>query len=214
MSRADRHQPASADRFVGPLDAHPFRFSQHDAVLDQPCGRFRQHHPARRRHRFHPLRHPDLLADYPVAQRPRTDLTGNYPTGIEAHPQPQSQPIAALHVGCQPVRFLLDGHCGQATPKRVIFQRHWGTEECHQPVAGVLHAPAAVTLHDRRRALHQLGHDFAQPLHIHRGRDLHRTHHVGEQHRHLLELRCVTRDRGSGAARVTEPGVLPQPSAA
>jgi len=34
--------------------------------------------------------------------------------------------------------------------------------------------------------------DVAQPLHIHGGRDVHRAHHIGEQHRDLLVVgRCV-----------------------
>ena len=57
------------------------------------------------------------------------------------------------------------------------------------PVAGELHGPA-VAAHHRRRPLHQLGHDLAQPLHVHRGRDAHRPHHIGEQHRDLLVLRA------------------------
>ena len=214
ISRADRHQPASAHRFVGPLDAHPLRFSQHHGVLDQPRGRLRQHHPARGRHRFHPLRKPDRLAGRGVSQRPRTDLTGDHPTRIQAHPHPQSHAVAAPHFGRQPVRLLLDGQRGQAPPKSMILQRNRGAEDRHHPVAGVLHGPAAVALHHRRRALHQLGHDLAQPLHIQRGRDVHRAHHIGEQHRHLLVLRCVTRSRSRGTALVTELGVLPQLSAA
>ena len=31
--------------------------------------------------------------------------------------------------------------------------------------------------------------DLAQPLHIQRGADVHRTHHIGEQNRDLLVLR-------------------------
>ena len=183
------------------------------SVLDQPRGRLRKHHPARRGHRFHPLRQPDLLADRGVPQRPRTDLTGDHPTRIQAHPHPKIDTVAALHLGRQPIRLLLNGQRGQAGPKSVILQRHRGTEHRHHPVAGELHRPA-VAAHHRRRALHQLGHDLAQPLHIHRRRDVHRAHHIGEQHRHLLVLRCVTRNRSWGTALVTELGVLPQASAA
>ena len=38
-------------------------------------------------------------------------------------------------------------------------------------------------------AVDQLGHDLAQPLRTDRRRDVHRMHHIGEQHRHLLVLR-------------------------
>ncbi len=168
-----------AHRFVGSLDAHPRRFSQHHGVLDQPRGRLRQHHPARGRHRFHPLRKPYRLAGRGVAQQPRTDLTGDHPTRIQAHPHPQRHAIAALHLGRQPVRLLLDGQRGKAAPKSMILQRNWGAEQRHHPVAGVLHGPA-VALHHRRRPLDQLGHDFAQPLYIQGSCDIHRAHHIGE----------------------------------
>ena len=55
-------------------------------------------------------------------------------------------------------------------------------------VAGELVHRAAVPLHHRRAAVDQLGHDLAQPLRPDRRRDVHRMHHVGEQHRHLLVL--------------------------
>ena len=92
----------------------------------------------------------------------------------------------------------------------MILQRNRGAEQRHHPVAGVLHCPAAVALDNRRQPLHELGHDFAQPLHIQRGRDIHRAHHIGEQHRHLLVLRCVDRNRAWRTALVTELGILPQ----
>ena len=141
ISWADPHQPAHAHRFVGTLDVHPLRFGQHGGVLDEPRGRLRQHHPAGRRHRFHPLREPDLLADRGIPQRPRTDLTGDHPARIQANPQPQLDTVAALHLGREPVGLLLDGQRGQARPKSVILQRNWGAEHRHHPVAGVLHAP-------------------------------------------------------------------------
>ena len=74
-------------------------------------------------------------------------------------------------------------------------------------VAGELVHRAAVPLHHHRRTVDQLGHDLAQPLRTDRRRDVHRMHHIGEQHRHLLVLR-----RSSGlcercTALVTELGV-------
>ncbi len=141
IPRADRHQPARAHRFVGALDAYPLRFSQRHGVLDQLRGRLREHHPARGRHRFHPLRKPDRLAGRGVTQRPRADLTGDHPTRIQAHPQPQRHAVAAGHLGRQPVGLLLDGQRGKARPKSMILQRNWGAEQRHHPVAGVLHAP-------------------------------------------------------------------------
>ena len=166
IPRADPHQPARGNRFVGPLDAHPFRFGQHHGVLDEPRGRLREHHPARGRHRFHPLGEPDRLADRGVAQRPRTDLTGDHPTRIQSHPQLQSHAIAAGHLGREPVRHLLDGQRSQTCSKSMILQRNWGAEQRHHSVTRVFHGPAAVALHHLRRPLHQLGHDLTQPLRI------------------------------------------------
>ena len=56
-------------------------------------------------------------------------------------------------------------------------------------VAGETADRAAVPLHHHRRTVDQFGHDLAQPLRTDRRRDVHRMHHVGEQHRHLLVLR-------------------------
>ena len=58
-ARADRHQSAHRNRFIRPLDVRLLGFTQQHDVLDQPSGRLGQHHPARRGHRFHPLRQPD-----------------------------------------------------------------------------------------------------------------------------------------------------------
>jgi hypothetical protein len=84
-----------------------------------------------------------------VTQRPRAEITGDHPTRIQAHPHSQRHTIAALHLGRQPVRLLLDGQGSQACAKCVIFQRDRGTEDRHHAVAVVLHGPAVVT-HDRR----------------------------------------------------------------
>jgi len=129
-------------------------------VFDEPCGRLRQHHPAGRGYRFHPLGKSDRLACRGVSQCSRTDLTGDHPTRIQAHPQSQRHAIVAGDFDRQPVYLLLDRQGGQTSPKRVVLQRNWGTEQCHHSVAVVLHGPA-VTLHHRRRALDEFGHDFA-----------------------------------------------------
>jgi short-subunit dehydrogenase involved in D-alanine esterification of teichoic acids len=49
-----------------------------------------------RRDRLHPLRHPHLLTDGGVTERPRTDLTGDHLTRVKSHPQPQIHTVAAL----------------------------------------------------------------------------------------------------------------------
>ena len=66
--------------------------------------------------------------------------------------------------------------------------RHWRTEDGHQTVTGELVHGAAVPLHLRRTATNEASHDLPQPFRAHRRGDVHRTHHIGEQHGHLFEL--------------------------
>ena len=73
---------------------------------------------------------------------------------------------------------------------------------------------AAIPLHHHRRTVDQFGHDLAQPLRTHRRRDVHRMHHVGEQHRHLLVLRRCGGVRDRRTALVAELGVRRQFGAA
>ena len=96
----------------------------------------------------------------------------------------------------------------------MVLQRHWRAEHRHDAVAGETADRAAVPLNHHCRTVDQIGHDLAQPLRTDRRRDVHRMHHVGEQHRHLLVLR-----RSSGVcerctALVTELGVRGQFGAA
>jgi hypothetical protein len=121
---------------------------------------------------FHSPCHPDLFAGRGIPQRSRTDLTGDHPARIQTHPQPQRHAVAARHLCRKPVRLLLNGQRGQTPPEGMILQCDRGAEQRHHPVAGVLHG-AAVTLHDRGRPLDELGHDFAEPLDIHGGSDVH-----------------------------------------
>ena len=115
---ADRQQPARAHRFVGPLDAYPFGFGQHHGVLDQPGGRFRQHHPARGRHRFHPLGEPDGLAGRGVTHGSRTELAGDHPTRVQAHPQLQRHTVTTRHLGRQARRPPPGWRVRQGTPEK------------------------------------------------------------------------------------------------
>ena len=181
-------QSAGRHRFVGALDVHPLRFDQHHGVLDQPRGRLRQHHPARRappipsaartRRSRRSRRSPsDPEPMSPAITRPEFRPTRNC----------RATPSRRCTSAANRVRLLLDGQCGKACSKSVILQRNRGAEQRHHPVAVVLHG-SAVALHHRRRPLHELGHDLAQSLDIEGGRDVHRPHHIGEQHRHLLVL--------------------------
>ncbi len=96
----------------------------------------------------------------------------------------------------------------------MVLQRYRCAEHRHDAVAGELVHRAAVALHHRRAAVGQVGHDLAQPLRTHRRRDVHRMHHIGEQHRHLLVLRRSADLCDRRTALITELGVRRQLRAA
>ena len=131
-------------------------------------------------------------------------------TRIQAHPQLQLDTIAALHLFGQSLSLTLHAQPCQTCANRVIFQRYWRTEDGHQTVTGEPVHRAAVALHHGGAAADELGHDFAQSLRTHHRRNVHRLHYIGEQHRHLLVLRCLSRNCCRGATLVTELGVLPK----
>ena len=85
--RGQRHQTASGHRFGGALDLHHLRFAEYCHGPEKPCGGLAQHHTARRRHRFHALRHADVSPHRGVAESAGTDLTGDHFTRV----QPDSQ---------------------------------------------------------------------------------------------------------------------------
>ncbi len=59
----------------------------------------------------------------------------------------------------------------------------------------------------------QVGHDLAQPLRPDGRRDVHGTHHIGEQHRHLLVLRAGVLLGDGCTAAVTKSSARPRFSA-
>ena len=70
----------------------------------------------------------------------------------------------------------------------MILQRHRGTKEGHQTIAGELVDGSLITLHHCRRAVEQFVHDLLESLRVERRRELHRADDVGEQHRYLFVL--------------------------
>ena len=189
MSFLHAQQPLGRDGLMGTLDLNKLRLSEAACAFNQSrCGRA-EHHPARRCHRLHPLSHPHLLTDGGVTERARTDLTGDHLAGIEANPQLQFDTVAALDLFGKPLRLVLHTQRRQAGANGVVLQRNGRTEDSHDPVAGETADRAAKVLHHHGSPINQLGHDLAQPLCTDRRCDLHRVHHVGEQHRDLLVLR-------------------------
>jgi hypothetical protein len=82
------------DRFIGTLDLNQLGLAKSRCAINQPRGGRAKHHPTRRSDRFHPLCHPDLLTNGGVSERPRTDLTGDHLTGVQAHAQPEVDSVA------------------------------------------------------------------------------------------------------------------------
>ena len=80
-------QPLSRDGLIGPLDLHQLAFAQGRRAINQPLGGRREHHPARRSNRFHPLSHLHLLTDGGVTEWAGTDFTGDHLARVQAHPQ-------------------------------------------------------------------------------------------------------------------------------
>jgi len=113
----------------------------------------------------------------------------------------------------RPLGRYLDLQSGDAGAQRVVLECHRGAEQSHQPVASELVDGAAVTLHHGRGTVEQLVHDLLQPLGIQRGRQLHRTHHVGEQHGDLFMFTDGSTRSDRRTAAVAEPSLIAQISA-
>ena len=120
----------------------------------------------------------------------------------------QIETVALTHIDSEPRRFLLNAQGRQTGPNGMVLQRDWRAEHGHDPVTRPLCDRAAVALHHRRTAVGEVGHDLAPPLRTHRRGDIHRMHHIGEQHRHLLVfgMGIVRRDRCT--AGITESRTL------
>ena len=203
-----RDQPVRGNPLFHSLNAHHLGLTQHRRVLDQSCSGLAQHHSTGRGDRFHPLRHPYVLADGGITRRARTDITGDHLTGVQTDAQLQCNATAALEFTRESLCLTLNALSRKTRAERVIFQCHWRTEQRHDSVAGELVHRPAVALHHSRRTFDQLRHDFPQPLRPNRRSDIHRMHDVGEQHRHLLVLGWPRFAGNRRAARVTEPCIL------
>ena len=126
------------------------RFAESRSALNESRGRRAEHHSTRRRGRFHPLPHADLLTDGGVTETSRTDLTGDHLTGVKSHPQLQIHTVAGVDADGKPLRLLLNAQGRQTGPNGVVLQRHRRAEHRHDPVAGELIHRAAVAFHHGR----------------------------------------------------------------
>ena len=210
MLFAHAQQPLGRDGLIGTLDLNKLRLAESGCAIDKSRGGRAEHHPTRRSDRLHPLSHPHLLTDGGVTQSTRADLASDHLTGVQSDTQLKVYAVALLDFDGKPLRLLLNAQRRQTSADSVVLQRYWRAEHRHDPVAGELVHRAAIALNHHRRTVDQIGHDLAQSLRAHRCRDVHRMHHIGEQHRHLLVLRRSAGLCDRCTALVTELGVRRQ----
>src|ERR1700761_6299223 len=89
-------QRSGPPRLIGTFDVDQLNIPEYHGPLDQPRSGFAEHHSIRRRHRLHPLGHPDLFTDGGVTRSARADLAGNHLTGVDADPQAQVDRVTSL----------------------------------------------------------------------------------------------------------------------
>ena len=176
------------------FDNNEFPFAKRRSAFHEPRSGCAEHHATRRRHRFHPLRHSDMLSDRGVTYSARTDFTGDHLTEVQSDAQ--------LHT----VDLLLNVQRRQTCASRVVFQGHRRAEDRHDAVTGELVDRAAVALHHRACTVHEVGHDLAQPFCADVFGDVHRVNDIGEKHRHLLVLRRLAGLSQRRSALATELG--------
>jgi hypothetical protein len=159
------------------------------------------------------LSHPDLLTDSGVAERPRTDFTGDHLTGIKSHPQLEVDTVAVFDFSGESGGLILNAQGSQTRTDSVVLQRDRRTEHRHDAVAGELVHRSAVAFHHCRAPVGKLCHDLAQSFCPDGCGDIHRMNDIGEENRHLLVLGAGIDEIDWGAAAVTKPGVLQRLSA-
>ena len=149
-----------------------------------------------------------MLTRCRVSDRGRADVASDDKTGVEANTQLHNQPVAARHVRSQALRLRLNVQGGQTCPSSVIFQSFRRAEQRHDSVAGELIQTAAVPLNHCRTTIDQIGHQLAQALRTQRSCDVHRPHHIGEQHCDLFVLGELCFGLEWRTTGIAEPGVL------
>ncbi len=206
-------QSMRGDRGVGAFDADRFGFTEHGDVTDQMRGGVADHHPAGRCDRFHPLGHTDVHADGGVTTWAGIDVARDDLTRVQPDAQPEVDAVTRQRLGGQRAHRMLDVQRRQAGAKSVVLQSDWRPEQSHDAVAGELVDGAAVPLHHSGGPVEHGGHDVAQSFGVEAGRQIHRAHDVGEQHRHVFVLgrRRGVGDRSTTAVAEPRParGLVP-----
>ena len=117
----DLEQQPGGDGLAPALDEQEFGFAQLDDALDESRRRLRDHHPARRRDRFHPLGDAHLLADRRVGRRARAEFASDDLPGVQSDADDHLDALA-LELGGQALHLPLKGEGGEAAADRVIFE--------------------------------------------------------------------------------------------
>ncbi len=198
-------QLTGGHRLLCAFDLNQLKFTESRRTLNKSRRGLTEHHPIRRCHRFHPLRHTDLLTDGGVTERPRADFARDHLARVQPHTQPQVDAVAVFDLSGESGGLTLNAQSCQTGANGVVFQSHWRAEHRHDPVAGELVDCAAVPRYDRSAAVGEVGHDLSQPLCPDGKGDVHRMNNIGEQYRHLLVLRRCSGCHDRRAALVAEP---------
>ena len=131
---------------VGTFNLNQLRVAEHRRAIDEPRGGRAEHHTTRRCHRFHALRHADLLTDGGVTEGSRADLAGDHLTGVSP-PATAAPRRGALGRRRRAASLPPERPRRQTGSKSVILQRYRRAEDCHDAVTGELVHRAAETLH-------------------------------------------------------------------
>jgi len=131
-------------------------------------------------------------------------------TGVEPDTDLEVHTVALTDIDGDPLGLLLNAQGSQAGTDCVILQCRWRAEHRHDPVAGELVHRAAIALHDCGTVVGDISHDLPRPLRTDGCGNVHRMHHIGEQHCHLLVLSGFRRCRHRRTALQTELRVLGQ----
>ena len=178
-----------AQRPAGALDLELAQVGEREVALDERRRVLGEVGLAGLGELLHALRQADRVADRGVVHgQVLADRAHDHLAGVEAHADREAEPLLAAELRRVGGELLLQVKRRVAGALGVVLVGDRGAEQRHDAVAGELvdRALEAVDAlaEDREEALH----DLPPLLGVASLGELHRAHHVGEQHRHLLAL--------------------------